>query len=106
MTEGHDTHAEAGPSFQTYIKVFIALAICTLLSFLFNFLLGQNHTSMGLIMVVSVIKATLVAMIFMHLKFDWGRLYFIVIPVLVLAVMMMIVLMPDIVLAWHHGQLE
>jgi hypothetical protein len=59
---------------------------------------------MGLIMIVSVVKATLVALIFMHLKFDWGRLYFLVIPVLILGVMMMVVLLPDIVIGWHYGE--
>jgi caa(3)-type oxidase subunit IV len=99
-----DEHAEAhaGPDFALYLKVFGALVVCTALSFLANWLLGQNASSMAIIMVVAVIKAVLVVMIFMHLKFDWSKLYFIVIPVLILAVMMMIVLLPDIVLAWHH----
>ena len=40
----------------------------------------------------------------MHLKFDWGRLYFLIIPALVLATLLVIVLLPDIVLAWHNWQ--
>src|SRR6266481_1069324 len=95
--------AEHGPNFQTYIFVFIALCVGTGLSFLANLLLGQGGASFWIIMAVAVFKATLVAMIFMHLKFDWGRLYCIVIPVSVMAVMMLIVLLPDIVLGWHYG---
>ena len=38
----------------------------------------------------------------MHLKQDWGKVYFIVIPVSIMSVMMIIVFMPDILLAWHH----
>jgi caa(3)-type oxidase subunit IV len=106
MNEQHDTHAaappaEAGPDFALYIKVFAALTVCTALSFVANWLLGQNATSAGIIMVVAVIKATMVIAIFMHLKFDWSRLYFIIIPVVIMAIMMMVVLMPDIVLRWH-----
>jgi hypothetical protein len=82
----------------------VALSVCTALSFVANAALGQNQTSMMIILFVAVIKAILVAMIFMHLKFDWGRLYFIIIPVMILTVMMMIVLLPDIVLAWQQVQ--
>ena len=88
--------------FATYIKVFVALCVCTALSFVFNFFLGHTGTSMMLILIVAIIKAMLVAAIFMHLKFDWSKLYFLVFPVLILAVMMIIVLLPDIVLTWHH----
>ena len=101
MADEHE-HAEAPdePAFATYIKVFLALCVCTALSFVINFLLGQNGGSMMLIMLVAIVKAVLVAAIFMHLKFDWNKLYFLVFPVLILAVMMIIVLLPDIVLAW------
>ena len=104
----HEMHSPAvkaadhGPSFQAYMYVFGFLCVLTLTSFLANFLLGQGHASMVIILMVSVVKATLVAMIFMHLKFDWSKVYCIIIPVCVMGVMMMIVLLPDIVLAWHH----
>ncbi len=100
-----DAHADAGPSFGTYIGIFVVLSICTLLSFVVNWLMGQNHASMAVIMVIAVIKALCVAAIFMHLKFEWGKLYFIIIPVVILGVMMMLVLMPDIVIDWHHETL-
>src|SRR5438105_1781633 len=93
---------EHSPSFQLYINVFLALCVLTAVSFLANWLLGQGHLSMWIILAVAVVKATLVGMIFMHLKFDWSKLYCIIIPVSVMGVMMMIVLLPDIVLSWHH----
>jgi caa(3)-type oxidase subunit IV len=102
----HDTallhKAEHGPNFQAYLYVFYALCVLTAVSFLANAILGQGQASMWIILAVAVVKATLVAMIFMHLKFDWPKLYCIVIPVCVMAVMMMIVLLPDIVLGWHQ----
>ena len=38
--------------------------------------------------------------------FDWKRFYFMIIPVMVLGTMLVIVLLPDIVLAWHHTPTE
>jgi caa(3)-type oxidase subunit IV len=96
-----EEHEHAGPSFQTYMYVFYALCVCTALSFLVNLALGENHLSAVIIMCVSVVKATLVAGIFMHLKFDFGKLYCIILPVCVVTVMMVIILSIDIVLAWH-----
>jgi caa(3)-type oxidase subunit IV len=65
---------------------------------------GSIGTQAGfaLILGVAVCKAVLVAMFFMHLKMDWFRLYFMIVPVLILATMMIVVFLPDMVLAWHH----
>jgi caa(3)-type oxidase subunit IV len=105
MADTHGEHAHAGPSFQAYMIVFGALCVCTAVSFLSNHLVGTGtltpHTSMAIIMVVAVIKATLVAGIFMHLKFDWGKLYCIILPVCIVTVMMVIILSIDATLAWH-----
>jgi hypothetical protein len=38
----------------------------------------------------------------MHLKFDWGKLYFMIVPAFILGAMLAFVLLPDIVLAWVH----
>jgi caa(3)-type oxidase subunit IV len=113
MTESHGTsphgvEAHHGPSVQTYLVIFGALLIFTTVSFVANYLAREDvgaisHvTSFVVILGVAVCKAVLVAMYFMHLKFEWGKLYFLVIPVMILTVMMMIVLLPDIVLAWPH----
>jgi cytochrome c oxidase subunit 4 len=102
MTDSqHDAH-DAGPDFLTYLYVFVALSVCTVLSFVFYGVLGQGMSSASIIMLIAVIKALLVALIFMHLKFDWNRVYFLIIPALILGVMMMVVLLPDIVMAWHE----
>jgi cytochrome c oxidase subunit IV len=102
--------AEHGPSFKMYMNVFYALSVFTALSFVFNELarheIISHMASVAGIVIVAVIKAACVTMIFMHLKFDWGKVYCIMVPVAILAVMMVIVLMPDIVLGWHHGLYE
>ncbi len=96
----HDDHA--GPSFHLYMYVFGALCVCTALSFIINRIFGENNlTGASIIMAVAAVKATLVAAIFMHLKFDWGKLYCIILPVCVVTVMMVIILSIDAALAWH-----
>ena len=83
--------------------VFGILSVCTALSFVANAVLGQNAKSASIIMVIAVIKACFVAAIFMHLKWDWSRLYFIICPLFILATMMVIVLMPDLVIYWKNN---
>jgi heme/copper-type cytochrome/quinol oxidase subunit 4 len=111
MTEsGHATTHDAAHDLRikAYFTVFIALSFFTLLSFLANEAVRQGwiglHTSVAIIMGVAVIKAFLVGLIFMHLNFDWGRVYFIIVPISILGVMMMLVLMPDIVIPWQSSQ--
>jgi len=111
MTElGHATTDDAAHDMRVkaYFTVFIALSIFTAVSFLANEAVRQNwigvQTSFTIIIGVAIIKAFLVGLIFMHLKYDWGRVYFIIVPIFILGVMMMMVLMPDIVIAWQPSQ--
>ena len=102
MAETHQTEHH-GPNVSAYFKVFGALAVFTLISFLVNFILGRgSFAGFTIILLVAICKAVLVAMIFMHLLLDWKRVYIMIVPALVLGPMLMIVLLPDIVLAWRH----
>jgi cytochrome c oxidase subunit 4 len=98
-----DTH-EHGPDLKLYLTVAGALAVFTASSFLFNWLARETVISTDLsfllILGVAVCKAVLVGMFFMHLKFDWPKLYFLIVPVFIMGTMMMVVLLPDILLAW------
>ncbi|GIW80775.1 MAG: hypothetical protein KatS3mg105_2582 [Gemmatales bacterium] len=99
------SHAEGhGPAVGVYTAIFAALSVFTLLSFAFNGAMQSGMisamTSFALIMGVAVIKACLVAIVFMHLMFDWKRVYFMIIPAIVLGLLILIVLLPDIVLGW------
>ena len=101
MADPH--HSEHhGPGFQAYLVVFGALSIFTAISFLVNATVGRNLTGLSIILAVAIIKACLVGLYFMHLIVDWGRLYYLIFPTFILAAMFITVLMPDIVLAWHH----
>jgi caa(3)-type oxidase subunit IV len=111
MTEtGHATTHDAAHDLRVkaYFTVFLALSVFTAISFAANEAVRQGwigvETSVTIIMVVAVIKAFLVGLIFMHLNFDWGKVYFIIVPIFILGVMMMMVLMPDIVIPWQPGQ--
>lgn len=86
-----------GPDFAMYLKVFIALCVCTAASFFAFKILGHGNAALIAIMLISMVKAYLVTSIFMHLKWDWGNLYFLIIPAFILGVVLILVLLPDIV---------
>jgi cytochrome c oxidase subunit IV len=100
-----DAHASHGPTLVSYLVVGLALSIFTVVSFVVNgFVKSEKlavHMGFAIILGVAIVKATLVGAYFMHLKFDWRMIYFMLIPAFILATMMMIVLLPDIVLAWR-----
>jgi cytochrome c oxidase subunit IV len=103
MAEHDIIDGHAGPTVQTYLVIFGALCVFTAVSFLVNWGFGiGSHTGMAIILAVAVCKATLVAMFFMHLKFEWFKLYFLIVPVMILCVLMILVLLPDIVLGWPN----
>ena len=77
-------------------ELLLAVALVVMVMFLF-----LRNLSATIILSVAVVKALLVAIYFMRLKWDWGRLYFLIIPALVLAPMLVFALLPDIVLYWH-----
>jgi cytochrome c oxidase subunit 4 len=95
---GHgDHHGDMEP---TYYKVFGALVACTAVSFITvtDLWVGSLGATTGhtVVMLVAVVKALLVAMFFMHLKYDWNKLYFMFVPTLTIATLLPCVLLPDI----------
>jgi cytochrome c oxidase subunit 4 len=105
-SHSHADHAHAGPDLKLYLTIGVALAVFTVVSFVVNYEVRHKvfspPTGFVIILTVAICKAVLVGMFFMHLKYDWGNLYFMLLPILILATMMMLVLMPDIVFAWHN----
>jgi caa(3)-type oxidase subunit IV len=113
MTEEIHTgdYVEAhGPSFKAYMVVFGALSIFTAVSFIINDAVRHEiiTSQMGFLLItgVAVVKALLVATYFMHLIVDWSKLYYFIFPTFILGTMFMIVLLPDIVWAWHGDKLN
>jgi cytochrome c oxidase subunit IV len=105
-TQHAEAHAGHGPTVKLYLLIGLALSIFTAISFLVNGFVKAGSISVQagfvIILAVAIIKATLVGAIFMHLKWDYKYTYFMLIPAFILATMMMIVLLPDMVLAWKH----
>jgi cytochrome c oxidase subunit 4 len=93
-----DTHTEEHPH-PNYWAVFGVLTVLTAVSFMtvqpfWINSMGERSGPM-LVMIVAVAKATLVAMYFMHLKYDWFKLYFMIVPTLIMGTILMCALLPD-----------
>jgi caa(3)-type oxidase subunit IV len=97
---GHADHS--GPAFQDYMRTFYALMVLTVASYVVYLTIGHGIGAAGIILVLAVIKASLVVMIFMHLWFDIGKLYGIIIPVIILCIMSTMIFLVDQVIVWHH----
>jgi cytochrome c oxidase subunit 4 len=97
--------AHHGPTMWLYMVVACCLGLFTAFSFVVNSQVRNGKlppdTGFALILGVAVAKAVLVGLFFMHLKFDWGKLYFLIVPVFILAVVLVIALLPDMVVAWQ-----
>jgi cytochrome c oxidase subunit 4 len=110
MAEAHHPGDHAGPNFRLYLAIGVALAIFTLVSFVVNVMVRHGHftATVGFLLIlgVAVVKATLVGMYYMHLLWDWPKLYFMIIPAFILAAMSACATMPDIVFVWHQDPLE
>ena len=90
---GHDAHAHQGPS---YLTVFLALIVLTAVT-VGLFYVNLGHAG-GIIaaMTIASCKATLVALYFMHLKFEVRSIYIVVGVPVSLAITLILALVPDI----------
>jgi caa(3)-type oxidase subunit IV len=106
MTDPHHTEEHHGPDLKAYLWIFGGLTILTLITFLAYMLLVKTSSApkrelaVTIIMIVAVCKAALVAVYYMHLILDWKKVYILIVPALILGPMLVVVLLPDIVLAW------
>lgn len=80
-----------------YLKVFLGLAILTLIEYVYARIFKDYSTVLivGLIF-WAVVKAGLVGWYFMHLKFEGKWIYLVLIPVGILAVIVVTSLIPDV----------
>jgi cytochrome c oxidase subunit 4 len=102
--EPHPEGGHAGPGLRLYLAVAVALGVFTLASFAVNQLVARKvfepHVGFTVILGVAVCKAFLVGAFFMHLSFDWRKLYFLLVPAALLAAVLVVGLLPDMVIAW------
>jgi cytochrome c oxidase subunit 4 len=92
----HD-HEEAHSHGATYLKVFIALCVFTVISVGADLLHFSSHTLLvAIVLPVATAKALCVMMYFMHLKFERAWKYLLLAPTIILALALPLSLRPDI----------
>jgi caa(3)-type oxidase subunit IV len=96
MTEAH-AHEHEHPN---YWLIFGILIVLTIISVGSEYVLGASANAV--IMVTAVCKAVLVAMFFMHLKLDWFKVYYMVVPALIMGTILLCALLPDITFSMYR----
>ena len=91
-------HAHAGEhKHPNYLAIAVALLILTTISFFVSEQLHSRALTVLLVMSLATIKATLVAMFFMHAKFEGAWLCVLTIPTIILGTVLVLALFPDVV---------
>ncbi|HYO10622.1 MAG TPA: cytochrome C oxidase subunit IV family protein [Tepidisphaeraceae bacterium] len=97
--EPHGASAPAKHHKVNYLYIFFALVVLTIVTVLVAFYRFENEVvNLLLALLVASVKATLVAMFFMHLKFEGKLIYLIFFVPLVLCVLLIVALIPDILM--------
>jgi cytochrome c oxidase subunit 4 len=91
-------HAAQGPHFNAW-AVLVALVVLTGISYLSEVVAIAPPLGTFLIYGVAVCKALCVLAFFMHLKYESGWKWVLVVPPIVMAILLVLALVPDIV---HH----
>ena len=81
---------------KVYLAVFGALAVLTALTVGVAYMHLARPLAIGIAALIAAIKVSLIALFFMHLKFERGLIYAIVFTALVLVGILALALMPDI----------
>src|SRR5262245_46677194 len=83
-----------------YLKIFGALVILTIITVLIGIALRFENEAVNVLLalLIAATKASLVALFFMHLKFEGKLIYMIFLVPLALCVLLVIALLPDIVM--------
>lgn len=98
MSDSHAQHATAHEHpHVNYMKIFWTLLFLTVAEY-FYAMLTQDHfvlLVLGL-MTLALVKASLVGLYFMHVKFEGKWVYATIVPACILAVLVVLALVPDI----------
>src|SRR4051794_34479699 len=93
----HDKEMAVEPHTSQYMKVFVALLIFTIMEYCYaKYLHVAFFTLVAGLMSMAIIKATLVGLYFMHLKFEGKWVYGMLIPAGILAMVLTFALVPDV----------
>ena len=95
-------HEHSQSHVRIYLKVFVALLVFTILEYFYAKFASRFQFHIALLilglMSLAIIKAALVGMYFMHLKFEGRWVYLMLIPAGILALVFITALTPDIAL--------
>jgi cytochrome c oxidase subunit 4 len=102
MIEPEEPHGHSEPMPHhpvPYGKVFVALFVLTLITVGIGIYYRAPHEVINVLLALAValVKGSLVAMYFMHLKFEGKLIYLIFISPLILCVILVCALLPDII---------
>jgi cytochrome c oxidase subunit 4 len=96
----HEAAHAHGASFRQYIYVFIALCVLTSASFFTNSSYwpwrDSPHLTWSFMIAVSITKALLVVLVFMHVLYEASWKYVLTIPCIAMALFLGLMLVPDI----------
>ena len=97
--EPHGTTVPMPHHTVNYYGIFAALVVLTIVTVLVAFHRFQSEAvNLALAMIVAATKATLVALFFMHLKFEGKLIYLMLIVPLILCFILVFALIPDILM--------
>jgi cytochrome c oxidase subunit 4 len=100
----NDERDTSTPAHAPYLKVFRALLVLTVLEYIYATYVPLPFVGLvaGLL-VMAIVKATLVGMYFMHLKFEGNWVYGLIVPAGVLAAVLVSGLAPDMA-SWPSSE--
>lgn len=93
MLATEHTHAEAGK--KVFLAVWISLLVLTGFEVSLAYQNLETKVMLGLLMALSIIKASLIIAYFMHLRYEKGSLVLTLMPALVWVVGMLFMFFPD-----------
>ena len=94
LTYDQQQHVE---SHAPYMRIFYALLVLTVLEYLYAKAMAGGYASLILgLLALAFVKAALVGLYFMHVKFEGKWVYGVIVPASILATIMILALMPDI----------
>ncbi len=95
-TSAHDDHGHHG-NLGLFTTIFIALCVLTALSFAsFHAFHSTPKVSWLVMMAISCVKAMLVILFFMHLKWEANWKYVLTFPALLMSFFLLVMLIPDV----------
>lgn len=103
----HSSGDHVAHDLKKYLTVFAALCVLTLCSFLTYFEFWRENVPLEagwfLMMAVSVTKALLVMLFFMHLMYEASWKYVLTIPASVMSLFLIVMLIPDV--KWRNEEI-